>query len=492
MSNYVTATLRNAVFSVVPESLRAQIVGLLIATIILSNSCFFFWYSSNRYSASVEMLIEQLFYRAMQIVSLLSETPPSYHKKIISSATTAHQTFLVEKTSHRVDHQQRIYADVSYARLLASRLGRPNQEVLVYIRERDGPLEMLASAFDYTQSSVPDISISVKVAENKWLNIVQTRQHVAVAAPSYAFVAQILITATACFFAIIVVGQVTGPLRSLADNANRLGRGEVGKLLPINGPLEIRAAIEAYNHMEQRIRTFVKDRRSILAAIAHDLRAPMTVLRFRAEKIEEHEIKVSIVRTLDKIEGIIDELLNFSQFELVEGRRMLVLMRNLVGEICMEFIELGHEVEMKLESDASISCDVNGLGRALRNLIQNSIKYGGGQTSVTVSEDGNFVIVTIEDSGPGIPHSLDPNKLFVPLFRAQLEERTRVNGTGLGMGIARSIVRAHGGEITARNLPNGLGFRVNISLPKIEINSARCRTQKQALAVCSGSPSKRT
>ena len=468
----VAATQRDARSRVLPDSLGGQVVLLLVTTIVLSNACFFIWYSSNRYTASIEMFKEQLFYRAMQVVSLVHDAPPELHQRILSSATTQHATFTLDRVNAvgPEDHERhKIYADNTYARLLAGRLGRQGQEVLVYVKEQTGVWGLIASAFDNSRSMMPDICISIRLVDGRWLNILQTREQAVAAPPSYTLLVQLLITATACAFALVMVGQVTGPLRSLADSANRLGRGEVGKFLTVRGPGEIRAAIKAYNRMEKRIRTFVQDRRSILAAIAHDLRAPLTLLRLRAETVHQPGTKQALLRTLDSIEAMIEELLNFSQFELVEGRRSLVLVKDLVNGIRREFEEQGHEMELALTSEASISCDVNGLARALRNLIQNAIKYGGGRPRVQVEEDASFVFVSIEDSGPGIPCGLDPDTLFQPLYRVDTPDANRVGGTGLGMGIARSIVRAHGGDVTAGNLQTGHGFRVIIRLPRIDL-----------------------
>jgi signal transduction histidine kinase len=225
----------------------------------------------------------------------------------------------------------------------------------------------------------------------------------------------------------------------------------------------VRRAAHAFNQMQERIRRFVEDRTQMVAAIAHDLGTPITRLRLRAEYVEDEEQRQKVLGDLEEMEQMIASTLAFAREDGVNEPRETFDLNSLLESICDDFADAGQAVEFRADGRLAYDFRLVALRRAFTNLIENAVKYGS-SAQVLVEERPDAIVVRIDDDGPGIPEEA-MEQVFEP-FRRLDESRSReTGGTGLGLAVARSIVRSHGGDVILRNRAEG-GLRSEVILPR--------------------------
>jgi len=256
--------------------------------------------------------------------------------------------------------------------------------------------------------------------------------------------------------------RLVKPIDEFAHAATRLGRDPAAPPLVESGPREVREAAQAFNQMQQRIRRFVEDRTQMLAAISHDLRTPITRLRLRADLIEEEETQRKFIADLDDMEAMIDSTLSFARddAQTEEGERIDLAV--LLETLCDDASDAGHTARYAGPEHLTLLCRPIALQRALTNLIDNAVKYGG-EAEVSLAEADAQVEIAVADQGPGIPLE-EQEKVFAPFYRLERSRNRATGGSGLGLAVARSIIRAHGGDITLANHPDG-GLVARVGLP---------------------------
>jgi signal transduction histidine kinase len=200
----------------------------------------------------------------------------------------------------------------------------------------------------------------------------------------------------------------------------------------------------------------------MLAAISHDLRTPITRLRLRAEFIEDTDQKNRMLSDLDEIQSMITATLDFARDDFAVEKQRAFDLAVLLRGICEEFQDLGADATCGGPAHATFTGRPGALKRAFSNLVENAVKYGGGGTVTLTVEQGSCV-VRIEDRGPGLAER-DRERVFEPFYRAEGSRSRETGGVGLGLAVARSVIRGHGGEVTLANRPEG-GLCASVVLP---------------------------
>jgi signal transduction histidine kinase len=254
--------------------------------------------------------------------------------------------------------------------------------------------------------------------------------------------------------------RVTRPLESLTRAAESLGRSGRGEALQETGASEVRRAARAFNDMQSRIRRLLEDRMQMVAAISHDLRTPITRLKLRAEFVDDPEQREKMLRDLDEMETMIKETLALSREDANPEPRAKIDLAALIAD-SVEGME--HVTREIAPASAVIEAQPIALKRAIANLVENAVVYGK-CAKVRLSETPKEFEIAIEDQGPGIPEA-ELEKVFRPFYRLEASRNRDSGGAGLGLAIARSVVRSQGGDIVLANRPEG-GLRATISLPK--------------------------
>jgi signal transduction histidine kinase len=253
--------------------------------------------------------------------------------------------------------------------------------------------------------------------------------------------------------------------RRLALAAERVGRGERIAPLPLQGPREVREITSAFNRMQDSLMRSVDERTRMLAAIGHDFRTPLTSLRIRAELIDDAELREGMVQTLDEMSQMVEETLRFARDEHAQDREPAVQLdlTELVDEVVASQRALGRRVVWSKPEPLVCAGRPLGLKRALANLIENSARYGEVRVRVEPGASAHGASIEIDDDGPGIPPELI-ERAFEPFVRLDPARHHAGGSVGLGLAIARSCIRAHGGSLTLRNRPDG-GLRAAVDLP---------------------------
>lgn len=257
------------------------------------------------------------------------------------------------------------------------------------------------------------------------------------------------------------IRQLTGPYAALERAVRAIGNDLNRPPLSEVGSREMKAAAHAVNWMQRKLQDYVAEREHLAAALAHDLRTPITRLRLRFELLRRRKDVTALIGDLAEIEAIIQSVIDFASHELGDEPRERIDMVSLVESVCDAFPQA---VLDPASFTSRIVCNGRpiALKRCLTNLIDNAIKYGK-RASVAMKARADMIDVIIEDEGQGIPEA-EIEHVFKPFQRLERSRNRDTGGIGLGLAIARSIARAHSGDVSIHNRPD-VGICVVLSLP---------------------------
>ena len=277
--------------------------------------------------------------------------------------------------------------------------------------------------------------------------------------------------------ATLLMRRFVNPLADVIYAARAVADGKLGTRLPTEGPQDLRSLSESFNAMASSLERNDRERRDMLADVAHELRTPLSVIRGRLEGIVDgiySENGPQVSMALDQ---------TYVLERLVEDLRLLTLAESRQLTFDKHTVDLGQLVERTLEvfsaeakeknislsftersGDLTASVDPQRFEQVLGNLIGNAIRYvpEGGRVWVTAQRSANGLSLTINDDGSGLPPE-DLPFIFDRFWRKDKSRARLSGGTGLGLAIARQLVEAQGGRISARNLPEG-GLQMLIEL----------------------------
>ena len=304
-------------------------------------------------------------------------------------------------------------------------------------------------------------SVGIRQADGRW-RIIETRnprlldpwrQHALL-----WFLASILVTAPLAY---LFARRLSAPIAAFAEAADRLGRDPTAPALNLQGTAEIGVAARAFNDMQERLRRYVEDRTAMIGAVAHDLRTPLTRLRFHAESAPR-ELRDKMAADIAEMDAMVAATLAFVRDASQAGPRVKLELRSLVETVVDGFSELGRDVRLQPGEAVVVEGDTVALKRLVANLVDNAIKFGGlARVSLQIEDD--CAVVEVEDDGPGLAES-ELEVVFEPFRRGEPSRNRDTGGIGLGLSAARTIARAHGGDIILANRLGG-GLKARVSLP---------------------------
>ena len=259
-----------------------------------------------------------------------------------------------------------------------------------------------------------------------------------------------------------VARRLSKPLERLALEAKSVSLDDRRAPIPLEGAREIRVAAAAMNAMQERLRAQADDMTHMLAAVAHDLRTPLTGLRLRAETAPP-AARERMVADVQRMDTMITQVLDYVQGRSIPEAKVRVDLTALVRDCIAGAQAAGGEVrEMAL---AAVQAHVEPLllQRALDNLISNAVRYGG-SARVSLLNDGDVIVLQVDDEGPGIPDD-QIEQVQKPFQRLEVSRNRETGGVGLGLAVARAAALQNGGRLVLRNRDGG-GLCARIELPR--------------------------
>lgn len=272
----------------------------------------------------------------------------------------------------------------------------------------------------------------------------------------------VTLIALVCWFAVRLALR---PLQRMAAASEAFGRDIRHPPLDTGGPSEVRQAALAFNAMQERVREFMAERTQILAAVTHDLKTPLTRMRLRLEGCGDATLRDKLDNDLAAMQSLIDEGLALARSLEATEPTARIDVAALLSSIADDASDAGQAVSFTAPEgprNVLADCRPNGLQRAIGNLVDNALKYGG-SAEITMRVADGKVWIGIRDHGPGIPER-ELAEVLRPFVRLEGSRSRESGGTGLGLAIASNLLAAQGAALTLANHPQG-GLEARIALP---------------------------
>ncbi|WP_370177942.1 sensor histidine kinase [Alteriqipengyuania sp.] len=261
----------------------------------------------------------------------------------------------------------------------------------------------------------------------------------------------------------LVLRRITRPLAQLTQRVESFARTQQARepLRP-QGPADVTRLIAAHNLLESRIASLLDEKDVMLGAIGHDLKTPLAALRVRIESVDDETQRARMADIIEDLRRSLDDILSLARIGRAKSPPESTQLAALVESVVDEFEDMEKPVSFAGADRIVAPVQVTWLRRALRNLIENALRYGLSAT-ITLERSGEWAVLAVEDEGPGIPPD-QVAAMLEPFRRGEASRNRGTGGAGLGLTITRAIVREHGGELTLGNRPEG-GLRAEIRLP---------------------------
>lgn len=316
---------------------------------------------------------------------------------------------------------------------------------------------------------LPTLETAVQFSDGTWLKVTQpfnVDDHYVVWSQRFFVLAEALVMLA---LTVLLLLRVTRPIRQLSHAAEAFGKHpELSEPLPEKGVKEIRDAAQSFNRMRERICGNLAERDRMIAAMAHDLRTPLTKLQLRLDRVAPENLRLKLQETVSDMRAIISQGLELAKSLNTQEAAARLDMKAFLQSMADDYADVGRNVTMADSGQpaaGSVIIDARPLclKRCLENLISNACKYGGG-AEVALSKEDGYIVVTVSDNGPGIPEAM-LERVFEPYFRLESSRNRVSGGTGLGLSIARNMALLNNGEIELRNRPEG-GLLARLLLPR--------------------------
>ena len=415
-----------------PRSLLWRTFGLLALLVVATVAA---WIQIFR-SYEAEPRARQV---AQNLVSIVNLT-----RTALVTAESAKRRDLLQELSEREGIQ--VYPAEPEEKLVAPPTTRNIPRILAIVREQLGP----QTRFAMEREGVRGFWISFRIEEDEyWVRVPAERleRRQALQWLGWGMVALALALLAAWF----IVRRITRPMRLLAAAAADIGQGRRTDPVPETGAAELQTLSRSFNQMARDLQRLDEDRALILAGVSHDLRTPLARLRLGVEMSGgDASLRDGMGADIDEMDRIISQFLDFARPDGGEAPQLLRLSQ-LANEVLEHQRRLGHVIKAGISETPEQPLRPLALRRALLNLLDNALRYGGGEVSLRVSADGGSAVAEVSDNGPGVPEA-ELERLKQPFVRLETA-RSGKGGSGLGLAIVDRVTRAHGGEFALSNQP---------------------------------------
>ncbi|MEW7988489.1 MAG: ATP-binding protein [Candidatus Thiodiazotropha sp.] len=463
----------------VPKSLFGRLVLVMLSGLVLAQLFTAFILLRDRGQVLYDAVRQNLIDRTTGIVRLLDPLTPAERQRLLPLLSGSDlQVTLSQQPLPLMDSEaeSRLASEVVKRQLLAHIPDKRNIRVSVegtvmqpamqgmHRRMMGGP--PMSGPWAYARgvhAMARFFRIQIELADGTWVRFERGLPEEMFDWPVTLLIALSVLLLSVILLSLFGVHTIVRPLRELRQAAEGLGKDIHQPPLEPSGPSEVRETARAFNTMQQRLKNYIEDRAGILAAVSHDLKTPLTRIRLRTDLMDDDELREKTQKDLEDMEAMVIATLDFMRgTETGETSQRLDLMA-LLESVQQDAQEAGKTVSIDGRIVSPYTGKPLALKRCLVNLVENAVRYGG-RCEISLEERDQEVVIDICDQGPGIPENM-LEKVFDPFVRIESSRAQHTGGTGLGLGIARNIARAHGGDLTLSNRKQG-GLCARLTLPK--------------------------
>jgi hypothetical protein len=432
-----------------PKDLSAQIGLTTLAALIFTQILFLALFGAERGLSHVEEQRADIVRQGERLVWLLPKIPEPERKDVLSAAGSDRVIFRLADTPNVAA----VASDGDARMELGARRGSSFDHL------DDGPVTAFARRIGLTPAT---LRLSLPVSDGRWLNIEASLERPGAFLPPRLLLGAILSALAVWIVMRFLVARITLPLRQLADTADALDldRGPPERIE--TGPSEVKVLAKALHSLHARLVNAVRERTRILAALGHDLRSPITALRLQAEFVDEDQLRERIARILDEMQEMTETTLAYARGLSEAGDKRPSDPFALVARLAEELNTTASPVTLGSMPVVTTPLRELPVRRAVRNLIENAQRYGD-KVHISGELNGSIARIHVDDDGPGIPLE-DLQRVFSPFERLEKSRSRDTGGHGLGLTIARDILRAQGGDVELLNREEG-GLRATVTLP---------------------------
>lgn len=255
-----------------------------------------------------------------------------------------------------------------------------------------------------------------------------------------------------------IARQVTYPLQRVAVAAQQVGKGDTPDPLPEQGAQEIVAVSRAFNQMSADLAAHERERALVLAGISHDLRTPLARVRLAAELSPDPSLRDGLIDDVQQMDAVIQQFLDYARLDVGE-MPVLTDLPALIEEVVQPFRAEAARLDLDVAALPPVAVRPLLLKRALSNLLDNAVKYGGGNIAIRLAQQDGQLILSVADHGAGIP--AEQRDTAVRPFTRLQAARSNATGSGLGLAIVARTARLQGGELRLRENTGG-GLRAEL------------------------------
>jgi signal transduction histidine kinase len=297
------------------------------------------------------------------------------------------------------------------------------------------------------------LAVAAHLPDGRWLTI-----RAPVADPVGRVQAQ-LIGQTLILFVLLmlpllwIARRAAKPLAVLTKAARDAAPGQM-PVIAETGPADVRDITRAFNDLSARVRAMLVDKDRTLGAIGHDLRTPLASLRVRIERIDDVPLREAMSATIDEMASMLDDIVALARAGQPHELPVMTDLAALLAGLVDDYVEMGKPVRLA-ESGIVASALVRpaAIRRALRNLIDNALTYGG-DAELGLERQAEWLCLSVSDRGPGVPEARLA-EMLEPFTRAEESRNRATGGAGLGLALAKAIAEGEGGTLSLRNRPGG-------------------------------------
>jgi signal transduction histidine kinase len=447
-----------------PSTLRVQLILVVAAAVAISNIAVAFYFYKQSEVQARNFSDERMIDRTAAVAATVSQVTPQ--SRLVVMRTMGRLEWRFREAPAGYDAKPMTAEEIALAKRLANALPdhHPRKNaVVVHLHEpvANIPDELRPPRVTNARDDTEVIQTIVPIDAHSMMSGVYVRP--TPAWPIEIMIAALIAVVAASAGAALTARRVVRPLSELTKAAAKVAGGSGIPHVAEQGPDDVRNAAVAFNAMAAKVTRTLESQRHLLSAVGHDLRTPLTAMRINLEFIEDDELREGLMRNLEELQVLTEQVLSAAKGAGGEKSRQVDLSA-LVESLCTDLDELGEPVSWVNHSPAPIACRPNEIKRAVRNLVENAVAYGH-KAEVRISDTSDGYEVLVEDEGPGIPEG-DRQRVFEPFVRLESSRNEATGGTGLGLTLVKAIAEGHGGAIRLEDRPGG-GLRARMHLPRM-------------------------